>query len=32
MSLDISTLSFKLSIMEINQVIRKWSWWKYLLN
>jgi DNA processing protein len=30
--LDIATLSFKLSIMEINQVIRKWLWWKYHLN
>jgi DNA processing protein len=32
MWLDIATLSFKLSIMEINQMIRKWVWWKYLLN
>jgi len=32
MWLDIATLSFKLSIMEINQIIRKWIWGKYHLN
>jgi len=32
MGLDIATLSFKLSIIEINQLIRKWIWWRYLLN
>ena len=27
--LNISTLSFKLSMMEINNLIKKWLWWKY---
>lgn len=28
-SLDITTLTFKLSMMEINNYIKKWIWWKY---
>lgn len=28
-NLDISTLSFKLSMMEINKYIKKLHWWKY---
>lgn len=27
--LDIKTISFKLSMMEINMLIKKWLWWKY---
>ncbi len=30
-NIDISTLSFKLSMMEINKYIKKWLWWKYEL-
>jgi DNA processing protein len=30
--LDISTLSFKLSAMEISGFTKKWFWWKYYLN
>lgn len=26
---DISTISFKLSMMEVNNYIKKWFWWKY---
>jgi len=29
LNLDISTLSFKLSMMEINNLIKKSNWWKY---
>lgn len=28
-SYDITTLTFKLSMMEINNLIKKWIWWKY---
>lgn len=27
--LDITTINFKLSLMEINNLIKKWLWWKY---
>ncbi len=27
--LDITTINFKLSMMEINNLIKKWIWWKY---
>lgn len=27
--LDITTINFKLSMMEINNLIKKWLWWKY---
>jgi hypothetical protein len=29
MNLDISTISFKISMMEIAWLIRKNQWWKY---
>lgn len=29
LQLDIQTISFKLSMMEINKLIKKTSWWKY---
>jgi len=29
LNIDIATLSFKLSMMEINNYIKKWFWWKY---
>jgi DNA processing protein len=28
-ALDITTINFKLSMMEINNLIKKWLWWKY---
>lgn len=30
--LDISNINFKLSMMEINNIIKKWLWWKYEVN
>jgi hypothetical protein len=29
MNLDISTISFKISMMEISWLIQKVQWWKY---
>jgi hypothetical protein len=29
LKIDISTISFKISMMEINQIVKKWLWWKF---
>lgn len=30
--IDIKTLTFRLSMLEINGLIKKWIWWKYEVN
>jgi DNA processing protein len=32
LSVDIITITYKLSMMEINGQIKKWIWWKYEVN
>jgi DNA processing protein len=29
LKIDISTISFKISMMEINMIVKKWLWGKY---